>query len=59
MKRTFMKRIIVISVTAVVALSLSGCVMRETTTNSRGVVTDDKYIIKRPVKDFIEKVEFE
>ena len=40
-------------------LVLSGCIMRETTTDSRGVVTDDKYIIKRPVKDFVEKVEFE
>ena len=42
-----------------ITLVLSGCIMRETTTNSRGVVTEDKYIIKRPVKDFIEKVEFE
>jgi hypothetical protein len=42
-----------------ISIILSGCIMRETTTNSRGVVTDDKYIIKRPVKDFVEKVEFE
>ena len=42
-----------------ISIILSGCIMRGTTTNSRGVVTGDKYIIKRPVKDFVEKVEFE
>ena len=54
-----MKKIIVISVTAVVALSLSGCIYKQEKINSRGQVTEEKYIIKRPVKDFIEKVEFE
>jgi len=42
-----------------IALSFSGCVTKQTTTNSQGVVTDEKYIIKRPVKKFINNVEFE
>ena len=56
---TPMKKIIIILVTAVVALSLSGCLYKKEKINSRGQVTEEKYIIKRPVKDFIENVEFE
>ena len=37
----------------------SGCVYKQETMNSQGQVTEEKYIIKRPVKDLIEKVEFE
>ena len=44
---------------ALVTLTLSGCVYKKTVTDSRGVVVEDKYIIKRPVKDFVDKVEFE
>ena len=40
-------------------LSLSGCVTQQTTTNSEGVVIEDKYVIERPLKKFIKKVEFE
>lgn len=41
------------------ALSLSGCIMKQTTRDSRGVITDEKYIIKRPIKNFVENVEVE
>ena len=46
--------IIVLSV-----MSLCGCVTRQTTYDSQGRVTDDNYVIERPVKKIIEKVEFE
>jgi hypothetical protein len=42
-----------------VMLTFPGCVYKQTTTDHRGVVTDEKYIIKRPVKEFIENVEIE
>jgi len=42
-----------------IALSFCGCVYKQTTTNSQGAVTDEKYIIKRPVKNFIKNVEVE
>ena len=42
-----------------VVFALSGCIYKETTTNNQGIVTEDKYIIKRPLKDFVENVEFE
>ena len=42
-----------------IALFLSGCLMKRTTINSQGVVTDEKYIIKRPVKEAIKNIEFE
>ena len=44
---------------ALAALSLSGCVMKQTTRDSRGVIQEEKYIIKRPVKNFIKNVEVE
>ncbi len=43
---------------SLVALCLSGCVVKRTTTDEKGR-TDEKYIIKRPVKNFIENVEVE
>jgi hypothetical protein len=42
-----------------VSIIFSGCIYKQETINSRGQVTEEKYIIKRPVKDFVEKVEFE
>lgn len=39
-------------------LFLTGCIMKQTTT-SNGAITDQKYIIKRPVKNFIDNVEVE
>ncbi|MFT5904585.1 MAG: hypothetical protein ACI9E1_000170 [Cryomorphaceae bacterium] len=38
--------------------SLTGCVTKRTTT-SNGAVTDEKYVVKRPIKKFINNVEFE
>jgi hypothetical protein len=48
-----------IMASALIALSLSGCVMKQTTRDSQGRITDEKYIIKRPVKNFIQNVEVE
>jgi hypothetical protein len=39
-------------------LTLTSCITKQVTT-SNGAVVDEKYIIKRPVKKFIETVEFE
>ena len=44
---------------ALLAIFLSGCVTKQTKTDSRGIIREEKYIIKRPVKNFIENVEFE
>jgi hypothetical protein len=41
------------------ALSFCGCVTKRTTYDQNGVITDEKYIIKRPIKDFIQNVEVE
>jgi hypothetical protein len=41
------------------ALFVSGCLMKRTTTNSAGVVTEEKYIITRPVKNAIKNIEVE
>lgn len=41
------------------ALFLSGCLMKRTTTDHRGLVTEEKYIIKRPVKDALNNMEVE
>ncbi|MFC5050579.1 hypothetical protein ACFPK9_08140 [Rubritalea spongiae] len=40
------------------AFSLTSCVTKQTTRQGNEVV-DEKYIIHRPVKKFIEKAEFE
>jgi hypothetical protein len=53
---TVMKAITIIPL---IALSLSGCVMKETKTDRRGVVTEEKYVIKRPVKEALENMEVE
>ena len=42
-----------------VALFVSGCLMKQTTRDSRGVITEEKYIIKRPVKNVIKNLEVE
>ena len=42
-----------------VALCMSGCLMKQTTTNSQGIVVDEKYIIKRPLKNIIKNLEVE
>jgi hypothetical protein len=55
MKTSMMKPILLILVT----LSFVGCVTRKTTRDSEGIVTEDKYIIKRPIKNFIKNVEME
>ena len=55
MKISMMKPIILILVT----LSFVGCITRRTTRDSQGIVTEDKYIIKRPIKTFVENVEME
>jgi len=55
MKTSMMKPIILILAT----LSLVGCITRQTTRDSQGIVTDDKFIIKRPIKNFINNVEME
>jgi hypothetical protein len=41
------------------ALFVSGCLMKQTTRNSQGIITDEKYIIKRPVKNVIKNLEVE
>jgi len=41
------------------ALSVCGCVTKRTVYDQNGVITDEKYIIKRPVKNFIQNVEVE
>lgn len=38
--------------------SLTSCVVKQTTTRN-GEVIDEKYVVKRPVKKFVETVEFE
>ena len=48
-----------ISLVLIVLFVFSGCVYKQETINAQGVIIDEKYIIKRPVKDFIKKVEFE
>lgn len=48
-----------ILILALATMILSGCVMKQSKVDSRGRVTDEKYIIKRPVKNFIENVEVE
>jgi uncharacterized protein YcfL len=40
-------------------LLLSGCLVKQTVTNSQGVVIQDKYIIKRPVKEALKNMEVE
>lgn len=40
------------------ALLSSSCITKQTTT-SDGAVVDEKYIVKRPLKKFIQTVEFE
>ena len=47
-----------IIIAALIGLVTSGCVVKQTTTDPKGN-TDEKYIIKRPVKKFIENVEME
>lgn len=52
-----LKSLILIAALAPLTL-LSSCVIKQTTTRE-GAVVDEKYIIKRPVKNFIENVEVE
>lgn len=40
------------------AVPLTSCVTKQTTTRG-GVVVDEKYVVKRPVKKFIDTVEVE
>ena len=42
-----------------IALCMTGCLVKRTTTNSVGIVTEEKYIITRPVKNAIENIEVE
>ena len=42
-----------------VALFVSGCLMKQTTRDDRGIVTEEKYIIKRPIKNVIENLDVE
>ena len=42
-----------------IALSFCGCVTQRTKYDSQGRVIEDKIVIERPIKKFIEKVEFE
>ena len=44
---------------ALIALFLSGCLVKQTKTDPMGDVIEEKYIIKRPVKEVIENIEFE
>jgi len=39
-------------------LILTGCITKQTTT-SNGAFVEEKYVIKRPVKNFIKNVEVE
>lgn len=39
-------------------LLLTGCVTKQTTTQN-GAFVEEKYVIKRPVKNFIQNVEVE
>ena len=39
--------------------SFCGCVTQQTKYDSQGRVIEDKIVIERPIKKFIEKVEFE
>lgn len=41
-----------------VALATSGCVTKRTVTKG-GQTVEEKYVVKRPVKKFINNVEFE
>lgn len=43
----------------IIALFLCSCVYKQEKISREGVVMEEKYIIKRPIKDFVEKVEFE
>jgi hypothetical protein len=42
----------------VLTLGISGCVTKRTVTE-RGHTVEEKYVVKRPVKKFINNVEFE
>jgi len=53
---TLLKPFIFLSFLA--ALTTSSCVVKQTTT-SDGAVVDEKYVVKRPIKKFVETVEFE
>ncbi len=44
---------------SLVGLSLSGCLMKQTTRDSKGMITEEKYIIKRPIKNVIKNLEVE
>ena len=44
---------------AVAVVLLSGCVMKQTHVDGYGRTTDEKYIIKRPVKELIGNAEAE
>lgn len=38
--------------------TLTSCITKQTTT-ANGAVVDEKYVVKRPIKKFVETVEFE
>ena len=42
-----------------VALFMSGCLMKQTTRDSSGIIVEEKYIIKRPIKNVIQNLEVE
>ena len=39
-------------------MTLTGCVTKRVTT-SNGAVVEEKYVVKRPIKKFVQTVEFE
>ena len=40
-------------------LVMCGCVTKQTTYDRSGAIEEEKYVIKRPLKKFVETVEFE
>ena len=42
-----------------IILAFSGCIYKQTKYDSKGYVIEEKYVVERPVKDFIENVKFE
>jgi hypothetical protein len=52
------QRSIALLITATVCLSFTSCITKQTKRKGN-VIVDEKYIVKRPVKKFIETVELE
>lgn len=55
---TLLNKLTVLSLLIGATLPLASCVTKQTTRRA-GVVVDEKYVVKRPVKKFIETVEVE